>query len=429
MGRRTERRLLRRVAVGAALAVVVLLAASLALAFYGGWRLADAERRFTAVLGPPELARFELPEPPEPDNAATWLAAGASAIVLAEDEGELLRRLASDRSGWSPDELAAGERLAASNGPAFELLRRSLACPRSSFGIDYPAGADAELPELVELLSAGRLVWLDARLALAAGDAERLAGDLALLSRLTEALAAESMLIGSLIVTALDRYGFDLVHQAVTAPGADAATLGAAERYLAGRGDRLELARRALAAEGAMMATAPLWALTAGQPSGLGQRLAARAALPAERLLRAGALDGYARFGELLERPHAELLAAASGQDGITQGSLLFGLVGPNLLDWHGKLQLGETLALLAERSLALRWRRTPTHDPAAPLLSGTASREPYAGGPVVVEEAADGALVVSAPAARELWLERNQHQPFPGEPPLVWRLAAQLGP
>ncbi len=416
-------RLLRRIAVVLALLLVVVLVASLAFSVYCNRRLARASERFAAVLGSPDLNRFVLPELPDADNAATWLVAGANAVVVSEEEGDFLRSV-SRTAAWSDDHEERVARILEVNRPALELLRRALDCPASNFGIDYTKGADAELPELMELMRAGRLLWFEARLALSAGDEERFHTALATLERLTEALAGESLAISSLIVMALDHSALDLAHRVVTARAPAPGLLDAVESALAGT-DRRELLRRSLAAEGSMLATTSLRLLSGVEEGTVASRLLALLESPAYRLLQAGGLEDYAGLGAMAERPFAEVRVPGEESAEGLFNSLLGRILYPNLIDFVGKVKIAESVSTLAREAIRLRRHHLATGAWPEPLEQ--LGPDPYSGQAVSVEARPDGGLALTARGALALWREWNQHQPFAGEPHFTWVLPAAL--
>ena len=96
-------------------------------------------------------------------------------------------------SAWSPEQMVAVRAALEECRPAFDLLQRAVELPESSFGIRYREGASAELPDLLQLISAGRALMVEARVAFSDGDPERAVRALRPLSRLAVALEEEPL--------------------------------------------------------------------------------------------------------------------------------------------------------------------------------------------------------------------------------------------
>lgn len=414
-------RLIRRVGVVLAVLLVLVLAATLALSLYGQWLSARALERYEAVFGPADLARFIRPEVPETDNAATWLTAGAGAIVLSSEGRALVRRREGQQLAWSGAEIELAGRIVESNEPALALLRRAAGCAGSSYSLDYRQGAEMELPPLVELLDAASLLWIDARLALEAGDLPRLRIDLATLARLADTLASESLLITVLVALATDRHYLDLVHRLVTG-GADQALLDDVEAVLAGR-DRQADYLRSLAAEGAM--SFGLWSESLpvldsiwlpGWLQALLNRVGAQLLLPA-------VLDVFSAVGELVAKPWPQILAASAERPAGGFLKPLAAMLYPNLIDSIGRLKAVQSASRLALE--AIRQRRALASAGAYHSADGPPRIDPYTGQEVRVDLRSDGSLVLSAPEAQELWQARYPHLKRFGAPPFTWALPA----
>lgn len=409
---------LRRAAVVLAIGLVVLLAASLGLVVYGEWRLARATERFEATLGSSDLERFMRPELPAAENAATWLQAGAAAIVVSEDRGfDDLR--ARGAAPWGEEATGLARRLVEDNGPALELLWRAVGCAGSSYELDYRLGPQTNLPPLVDLLMASRLLAIDGRLALVDGDMGRLRLDLATLDRLADSLAEESLLITALLAMGVDREYLHLVHRLVTGGGGEA-LLAEIEAALAGR-ERQAAFLRSLAGDGSMVPRSSAWMLQepGGGPLGWARRQLAR---PAEKLLLADLLDEYSAIGELAAMPWPEVVAASEAR--IAAGFPRFFAVSlyPNLVDGVGKLKAGQSVTQLALE--AIRYRRALARDGAYPTAR-PALVDPYTGGEVRVEHRPDGGVSLEVPGGLDLWHVSHPKQSRPGLHRFSWTLPA----
>lgn len=406
-----------------AIALVALLVAALAagVRFWGVHRLEQARLQFEAEVGSTDLAGYILPPLSREENAAVWLRAGAEAVVPAGDS-DLIARLSGPDIGAVPaEDLAAGEELMTRNGAAFELLERARGLSESTFGVRYDQGFDAELPPLIELLKAARLIRADGRLALAGGESERLRRDLDILDAMSEALARESFLIASLMGLAIDRLWVATVHDVLTSGQDDASLLQSLEREL-GQRDRREVLRRSLAAEGAALLAARGGPETIGGMS-LGNRISLYLWEPYQL---AGLLRLHSDLSRAAEGTWAEARGRfANGSQGrsSTVAKILF----PNLLATIDKLQANELARRLAAAAVALRLEVLATGS--YPQSLEPTPDDPYAGGSILYERRADGSVLLSAPDAMRLWQQDNSGVVEHQRPPFDWLLpAARLG-
>ena len=413
---------LRRALVVLAICLVAVLALSLVLALLGEWRVARATQRFEATLGRVEMADLLLPEVPEAENAATWLAAGAAAIVTSEEPQGLHRLGAWGEEPWDEEKTAVARGWVGDNGPALELLRRAAACPRSTYGLDYRLGPDTELPPYGDLLRAAWLLGIDARLAMADGDRERLRLDLATLDRLAGSLARESLLITALLALAVDRQYMAMAHRAVTGPGADPLLLAEVEAALNAR-DRQAMYLRALAADGSIAVTMPSDAFLANEPPGPLRWVRQQLLRPVDRWLMAGFIDEYTAIGELVHLPWPEIVEVSQARVERGFPRSFAATLYPNLIDSVGKLQAGESARRLALE--AIRQRRAQLAGGGYATGGGAPWVDPYTGQEVTIEPRPGGELVLEAPGALRLWRESHSVQTRLGEPHFTWVLPA----
>lgn len=214
----------RRLVIGLAVLVVLVLATSLVLRLTGRHALGRHQADFAARRGAVDLAAFKLPEIPAERNAARLIEAGTQAIVWSKADRDRIGRLSSRAvSTWNDDERAMVGRVIAGNAPALELLARAADMPQSSWGIDYTRGIDVDLPDLLGVLQAARLVLVGARLDLAVGQLDAANLKLATLNRMATTFEHESVLIVDLVGIAIDRIastlaGELLVAESLTAP-------------------------------------------------------------------------------------------------------------------------------------------------------------------------------------------------------------------
>jgi hypothetical protein len=172
----------RRAVRAVGILLVVALAALLALRIYGGRRLAVAEREFARKIGPQEATASVPARIPDEGNAAVVLRAGAEAMSLPGNDKPQAGEMSLTRPGsWSESQRAELRRILANSGPALALLHRAAAMTRSNFGAVAWDTKTHELtaPPLFKLMTAQRLLLVDARMALLGHDPARLLADAA----------------------------------------------------------------------------------------------------------------------------------------------------------------------------------------------------------------------------------------------------------
>lgn len=169
-----------RAALGLFLASVLVLAGLRAARVW-------AEGRFVRELGSLDPAGYTRPPVKADANAARFFLAAAGKLRLEPEEVQLL-------ASWAATPGPVDERLAAAvwkNDSALRLARQGAGLFESFYGLDYAAGFHAVLPDLPQLLSLGRLLALDARLARERGETARLGASLSALASLAASLESE----------------------------------------------------------------------------------------------------------------------------------------------------------------------------------------------------------------------------------------------
>jgi len=411
-------RWLRRLAIVAAVAIVLLLAAVLGVRWWGQVRLSRAIAAIEAEVGPLDLSRFLRPELPDDENAAVWLTAGALAVVIPDGSNSVWERGHSvPPDEWTVDLTDEVEQLLASNRPAIDLLARSLPLEESNFGIQYEQGIDADLPPLLEVMRAGRLIRLDARLALIQGNRDRLGRDIALLDRLAVSLARESLLITSQIAMAVDQLLIETASEVIQWPDTDS-QLPVDLKIRLEDLDPMELLSRALVAEASLVATTSVGELQA-EKFGYPTRLLVRILEP---LGLASLLEGHAEMLSLLRQPFAQIRAFYSPSRDLPAWNVYRILVSV-LVNGIGKAKAIETSRLLALEALGLRL--ACLDNGLYPDHVELALAEPYSSGPITVERSSDGGIVIAAPKAVELWTEVYREARAVEAPPFSWVLPA----
>ncbi len=194
----------RKTVLSAAAVVLIGLAALTAIRLSGAGVFGEPGDAFD--LTDLEATDFEMPAIPDDENAAAWLMAGAAAIVWSEEEKETIG--AASRGpfeDWSKDQRAAVRETLDRHRGALETLHRAADLERSSYGIHYSQGLNLEIPDLLNLINANRLLMAEARVALADGDEGPTLTAVASMNRLAASLANESTLITALVSIACER--------------------------------------------------------------------------------------------------------------------------------------------------------------------------------------------------------------------------------
>ncbi len=210
-----------------ALAIVVVLAVTLALRLYSAARLERALSRFEQATGGLRFAEL-APSRVEPrhQNAAFWLRSGADLLVYGDPPGLLERRLAEVGSPWSEADQQAFVDLLAANEPARSLMDRGASLDRSSFEVEYRRGADAEIPNFLPFVHAARLLGAECDFRQQRDELEAALATLHLLERLAAVQRREPMLISLLTGVATERIYLDRL-EAILADARDVDTLRA----------------------------------------------------------------------------------------------------------------------------------------------------------------------------------------------------------
>lgn len=423
------RRWARRVVVVLGLLLVVALAVLLALDLAASRRLAAAQERFEADVAPLEYASLLRPALDNTSNAATWIQAGASALVLSAEHQEAAAELARRKgSEWSAADRDVAAALAAEAGPAFELLEKSLSIAASDFGIEYPAGINAELPDLMPLLRVVRLARIRGSLAVHQGERRRALRDLAIIGRVGDALGDESLLITAIVTMGADWHYLGLLKEALPLLESGDLERIAADLARRGRGVTLE---RALRADATMVSrtSAADFADATSNGRGLLARPVVWLSSGWYKRETARALDSFRLLIGNLQRtvPEGERLMAERSFDGPGEHMLV-----PNLRWTVARYRATEAARLLAASALATRLAGLATGAYAVePILLPATEPDPFAGGEITFERRADGSALLAAPAAAELWEARDSNQRRP-PPPFAWELppiAASLAP
>ncbi len=152
------------------------------------------------------LKAFEKPAIPDEENAAKWLAGGAGAVVWSMAEKAAVGT-ASGRpiSEWDQETEATVREALDRHRGALDTMSVAVGIEQTSFDIRYSDGTEAELPDLLEILRAVRLLACQARIAFADGNPEGGLVALATMNRMASSLYKESSLITFMIAVAAER--------------------------------------------------------------------------------------------------------------------------------------------------------------------------------------------------------------------------------
>jgi hypothetical protein len=215
----------RTILTAAGLLLIVLIAVP-AVRLLGRSEPRSAE----AVAPSPQLAALERLYLPDDENAAVWLQAGASAIVWSEEEQQLISSASQmPYSQWSDEVSSQVRAIVARHRGALITLHSAAELKESSYRLHYSEGFDMEMPNLLALIHAARLLVCEARLAFAGAEPDQGLMALATTSRMATSLADESTLITALVSIAVEQM---LLVAATEAVAADADWVG--DRFLDG---------------------------------------------------------------------------------------------------------------------------------------------------------------------------------------------------
>jgi len=415
----------------AATALVVALAGLLGVRVYGKSRLAAAERVFAARVGPREASAYASAPVPDEENAAVLLRAGAEAMILPGNDRPQVGEMTLTRPDrWSESQRSDLRRILANNGPALELLHRAAGMTKSLFGAVTWDKRTHELmtPPLLKLITAQRLLLLDAREALLEHKSARLMADAASMATMAAGLERESARVELLVGIACEKMLLAVVSDAVADSFTDRETLTKLQGMV-GDTDLKAAWRRSNVAEQAE----------------IGRHVAAAISDPL--LGRQEEVGLYGRFMEfavgniflaqMLEL-RADLIAAVDqplGLDppwlgrGMYQPRTMFGVfesvMFPEGAKAAGRVQSALSARSLANIALALRLLGLETGSYPATLkgIAGATQPDPFAGKPLTYERRADGSARISVPDFEALW--KCISDASASSQPVTWELPA----
>jgi|GEM_PF-2072988 len=223
---------LRRTWRWAVIAILGLVAMALVawdvLKVYGRHRLREARAAFEREVGTLDLGAYELAAVPEEKNAATWLTAGAEALIFfgGDDKSGGEKKLIADlaakpASKWSKDDDTRMEAIVARNAGGLLILDRARSCITSNFYIDYSHVASTKIPRLIDFLYAARLLRAKATLEFRRGRLEESAHTAEMLGSLAASMEREPVLIVLLVGGTVERLQLSAVQDLVQSSSAN----------------------------------------------------------------------------------------------------------------------------------------------------------------------------------------------------------------
>ena len=404
--------------------LVVLLAALLATRWVGASRLRAAQREFDAKLG--DAGGYASPAVPENENAAIFLRAAAEAVYFPGNDRPRAEGLTTTvLDAWTEGDRAFLGDVLGRNAPALELARRASAFGRSSYGLTYPTYMIEELSEkvpMLKLIRLQRLLWLDAVMALRAGERERLRSDAAAMGTLATSLERESPVGALMVGVGAEKILEGAVSLWVERGDGEAATGSALQRALP-QTDLRGAWRRCLAVAG---------------------RVGREAVVEPDRVrpeevqltLRNDALTRFV-FGALSDSRILADLASISDAVDTPYGSRSdpAGGMTSAVASWQplragaARLQTAMAQRSLAHVALALRARgaETGAYPDSLAGIPDALAPDPFAGRPLTYERRPDGSAVLAIPDGDALWKKLSNG--ITASCPYTWVLPAPARP
>ena len=166
-----------------------------------------------------DLAAFNRPAIEDQLNAASWLEAGAGAVVWSDDDKETVKEAISAPYGeWSPDLKNRVSATLERQQGALTTLHQAAGLEECSWGIDYNKGIHAEIPVYPSLVWAQRLLWAQARQAFGAGEPDAGLTAVATMARMATCMEGESDEVMTLLGVAMEAWTLDAMKDALASP-------------------------------------------------------------------------------------------------------------------------------------------------------------------------------------------------------------------
>ena len=419
--------------------LVVALGALLALRIYGSTRLAAAEKEFAKRVGPPEAGTSSPVKFLDEENAALFLRAGAEAMILpGNDKLHVGEMSMAPAESWTEEQRGNVPRILANNRPALELLHRAAGMARSSFGVIGSTNKAKELTmtHLLKLMTAQRLLLVDARMALLEHDRARLLADAASMATMAAGLEREIPTVELFSGIACERIFLAALGDAVADPSTDRETLTKLQGMVVDTDLRAAWRRSNLAEQAEI--SKPVAAVMSDPCTARQEKL--------------GLYTRFMEFavGGIFQAQQLELrvdLVAAVDQPlglnpswsrrGLHRPRTIFGvfevfesvMFGETAKSSVGRVQSTLSLRVLARIALAVRLQglAAGSYPETLASLPGAMQPDPFAGKPLTYERRPDGSACVAVPGFEDLWKRVSDAsaitQPFSWELPAPPRL------
>lgn len=422
---------LRRIGLAAAALVLVALAGLTAVRVHGSMTLDDAAARFEEAVGPLDFEAYRPAPVPDRQNAALPILRAVERLEerpgdasWREELGALKQSNRVAAGDWSGEDVARARDLVASRPEVLALLHRAAGRSGSSYRLDYAAGPEMEIPNLLLHLQGADLLFSEARLAWLDGRPEDAVRSVEALAALRRALEIEAPLIFQLIGQAVEVLQYRAIQDGLAVGGVGPEALRRLRASAEGT-PRSELLRRSVGAEGSMVYSvrnggphAESFARTQGY-YGRFQHL-----WLADGWVGAG-LDYYSSVVEAFPSvPYTEMLdhPALLRRPPTYRAPLVV-----DLRSSLGTFQGTEALARLARLALDLALAGTETGSLPEDLPDAPeADAGPFTGIPPVYERSLNRLATITIPGADDLWRDlkpgrvgRDQEAPL-----FTWRLA-----
>ncbi len=166
-----------------------------------------------------DLAAFNRPEIEDQLNAASWLEAGAGAVVWSDEDKETVKEAISAPYGeWSPDLKNRVSATLERQRGALTTLHQAAGLEGCSWGIDYTKGIHAEIPVYLSLVWAQRFLWAQARQAFGVGEPDAGLTAVATMARMAACMEEESDEVMALLGVAMEAWTLDAMKDALASP-------------------------------------------------------------------------------------------------------------------------------------------------------------------------------------------------------------------
>jgi len=424
-----------------AAALIAALATLLALRIYGSVRLASAEKEFAARVGSREASPSAPVRFLDEENAAVILRAGAEAMILPGNDKPQVGEMTMTRpDSWSESQRADLRRILGNNGPALELLHRAAGMTGSNFGALAWDQKTHELtaPPLLKLMTAQRLLLVDARMALLEHNPARLLGDAASMVTMAAGLERETPTVELLVGIACEKMLLAAVRDAVADPSTDRKTLSKLQGMVVDTDLRAGWRRSNLAAQAEIsqhVAAVISDPLTARQESvGLYARFMEFAS---GKIFQAQQLEIRADLIAAVDEPLG--LDPSWSRRGTHQPRTVFDMFdvfesvmfGQSAKSSIGRVQCTLSLRGLARIAVALRLQgsETGTYPENLASFPRAMQPDPFVGKPLAYDRRPDGSARISVPDFEALWKRISHAAQAPNRSPGIYRRHSRRQP